>query len=82
MQSPVFKGTVHGKTIELEEAPGLPDGQAVTVLVQPVPAQEALPPGDGLRRSFGAWSEDAEELAKFLEWNRQQRQRDRREIAE
>jgi uncharacterized protein (DUF433 family) len=26
-----------------------------------------------MRRCFGAWAEDAEELAKFLEWNRQQR---------
>lgn len=27
----------------------------------------------GLRRSFGAWAEDAEELDKYLEWTRQQR---------
>ena len=27
----------------------------------------------GLRRSFGGWAEDAEELDKYLEWNRQQR---------
>jgi len=34
----------------------------------------------GLRRSFGAWAEDAEELDKYLEWNRQQRKLSRREI--
>jgi uncharacterized protein (DUF433 family) len=28
---------------------------------------------EGLRRSFGAWAEDAEELDQYLEWNRQQR---------
>ena len=36
----------------------------------------------GLRRSFGAWADDAEELDKYLEWNRQQRKVDRREIEE
>jgi uncharacterized protein (DUF433 family) len=30
----VFKGIVHGKMIELEREPGLPDGEAVTVTVQ------------------------------------------------
>lgn len=29
-------GVVHGKTIELSEAPGLPDGQAVTVTIERV----------------------------------------------
>jgi uncharacterized protein (DUF433 family) len=32
----------------------------------------------GLRRSFGAWAEDAEELDRYLKWNRQQRKLDRR----
>lgn len=35
----------------------------------------------GLRKSFGAWAEDAEELDEYLEWNRQQRTLDRREVA-
>jgi hypothetical protein len=34
----------------------------------------------GIRRSFGGWAEDAEELDEFLEWNRQRRQLSRREI--
>jgi uncharacterized protein (DUF433 family) len=34
----------------------------------------------GLRRSFGAWAEDAEDLDKYLEWNRQQNKLDRREL--
>ena len=100
--SPVLKGVNNGRTIELESEPGLPDGQEVTVTVEPVtvpvPAspptktdaqrrwEEAweqvkdLPPGEGLRRSFGAWAEDAEELDKFLEWSRQQRKLGRREL--
>jgi hypothetical protein len=47
-----LKGVVRGKTIELERAPGLPEGQAVTVTVvhtEPV----TLPPGEGLRRAGG-----------------------------
>jgi hypothetical protein len=97
-----LKGIVHGKTIELEREPGLPDGQAVTVTVEPVmvsspprpyafPSEESrrrweeawaevkdLPPGEGLRRAFGAWAEDAEEVDRFLEWNRAQRKLERR----
>lgn len=34
----------------------------------------------GLRRSCGAWAEDAEELDEYLEWTRQQRKIRRREI--
>jgi uncharacterized protein (DUF433 family) len=33
----------------------------------------------GLRRSFGAWADEAEEVDKYLEWNRQQRKVNRRE---
>jgi uncharacterized protein (DUF433 family) len=36
----------------------------------------------GLRRSIGAWAEDAEELDKYLEWTRQQRKIKRQEIEE
>ena len=68
-------GVVRGKTIELEEAPGLPDGQRVGVTIEPLPTTgpAQLPPREGLRRAFGAWTDDAEELDRFLEWNRQQR---------
>ena len=136
-----MKGIVHGKTIELEQEPGLPDGQAVEIEIRPVgpsagwldrivvdpavlpgqpiikgtriPAEElvrllnegqseeelrrtypnlsgedvaavrqyaCVPPG--LRRSFGAWAEDEEELNKYLEWNRKQRKIGRREVEE
>lgn len=37
-----------------------------------------VPPG--LRRSFGAWAEDEEELDEYLEWNRRQRKVGRREV--
>jgi hypothetical protein len=79
----VLKGVVHGKTIELEQEPGLPDGQEVSVVLQPLEATEKrLPPGEGIRRSAGGWDDDAEGLDKYLQWNRQQRKVSRREIPE
>lgn len=56
----IYQGIVHGRTIELDVAPELPDGQTVTVIVQP--STNKLPPGEGLRRAFGSWAEDADEL--------------------
>jgi hypothetical protein len=79
----VLKGVIHGRTIELDCEPGLPDGQSVEVTVQPLAATEQrLPPGEGIRRSAGAWAEDAEDLDRFLEWNRQRRKIGRREVPE
>lgn len=75
-----IKGVVHGKSIELEDDAGLPDGQDVNVTIQLTPKDESLAPGEGLRRSFGAWAEDAEELDRYLEWNRQQRKIGRPDI--
>jgi uncharacterized protein (DUF433 family) len=148
-----LRGVVHGRSIELAQEPGLPEGQMVTVEIEPVaeaepthsPPAEVPPPwwigrlevnptvapgrlvvrgtrlqaealvalleegrteeallcahpeltakdiaavreyakvSSGLRRSFGAWAEDAEELDNFLEWNRQQRKAGRRRIEE
>ena len=72
----VIKGVVHGKNIELESDPGIPDGQEVTVTVQtPAVTEKKLPPGEGLRRSAGAWDDDVEGLDQYLEWNRLQRKR-------
>jgi len=80
--SKVLRGVVHGKTIELEQAPNLPDGQQVTVVVQPS-EESKQPAGEGLRQAFGGWSDDTEGLDKYLEWNRQQRkQQPRRESLE
>ena len=43
-----IRGVVHGKTIELQEELGLPDGESVAVIVRRV-----LPQGEGIRRSAG-----------------------------
>jgi hypothetical protein len=68
----VLKGTIHGKLIELDQPANLPDGQQVTVVVQPI-EDSKLEAGEGLRRSAGAWADDADELDQYLAWNRQQR---------
>ncbi len=76
-----LKGKVHGHIIELDQNPGIPDGQEVTVTVQsPAQPDQKLPPGEGLRRSAGAWADDIEGLDAYLEWNRQQRKRSRQEL--
>jgi uncharacterized protein (DUF433 family) len=147
-----LRGIIRGKTIELEQEPGLPDGLAVAVAIQPLgekePALAPAPPAPapwwldrldvdpgragrfvvkgtfleaetlaaaleggrdeeevlrdypeltpedlaavreyakvppGLRRSFGGWAEDTEDLDEYLDWNRRQRTSDRRGVEE
>ena len=71
-----LKGVVHGKTIELEQEPALPDGQSVVVTLQPL-EEKRLPPGEGIRRSAGAWADDPEGLDEYLEQLRNDRAQDR-----
>ena len=73
-------GIVHGRTIELDQDTGLPDGQEVTVTLQPGRQVKQFPPGEGIRRSAGGWSDDPEGLDRYLEWHRQQRKIGRPEI--
>ena len=76
-----YLGVVHGTTIELKSKTGLPDGLPVRVTVEPANGDTPeLPPGEGLRRAFGAWAEDADDLDVFLAEVRRSRQRSRREI--
>ena len=75
----ILKGTVHGKTIELEIESGLPDGQRVNIVLKPsLPASNSL--GEGIRQSAGGWADDPEGLEEFLAWNRQRRKAGRPEI--
>jgi hypothetical protein len=64
------------KLIELEQESGLPDGQQVTVALQPV-----LPPGEGIRQSAGAWADAGEELDAWLDEMQRSRQQDRPEFS-
>lgn len=72
----VLKGTIRGRSIELEQPANLPDGQQVTVVVEPLPG-EAREPGQGIQESAGSWAEGGEELDRFLQWTREQRKLNR-----
>lgn len=76
MSRSILKGVIHGKIIELDGEPGLPDGQKVTVAVQPV-----LAPGEGIRQSAGAWADASEELDSWLEEMQRSRQQARPELS-
>lgn len=56
-----YHGVLRGKTIELDELPGLPDGQVVTIEILPHRS------GDGIRASAGAWADAGPELDEWLE---------------
>lgn len=83
MTENVYQGVVHGRTIELEREPSLPDVQSVRVTViasgSPTPptTAEAL---ERLKLADGGWADDVNGLDRFLEWNRQRRKSQRREI--
>jgi hypothetical protein len=79
----LLRGIVHGRMIELENEPGLPDGQSVTVVLQPSQVKEGASENSresGLQKAFGSWAEDAAELDDYLEWNRRQRKQGRKEM--
>ncbi len=60
-------GVVHGKTIELQEESGLPDGQAVSITVRPTPTEpHAGAVHEGLLRSAGGWADAGDELDEWL----------------
>jgi hypothetical protein len=48
-----INGKIHGKTIELDEDLGVPDGQEVQVQVTIVPPARKW--GEGILRSAGGW---------------------------
>jgi hypothetical protein len=77
----MIRGIVRGKTIELDADTGLPEGQEVTVTVQPVDAIKVNHENTGaaLKRAFGGWNDDDIGLDEFLEWNRRQRKYSRLE---
>lgn len=69
----VLEGVVRGKTIELRQSSGLPDGSEVTVSVCPAKGHRSQETNSSLQRAFGGWADEADDLDKFLDWNRQQR---------
>jgi hypothetical protein len=65
-------GVVRGKTIELEENPGVAEGQEVEITIRSLPRQR--PWGEGLRRCAGAlagvWTEDDDRILNEIHADR------------
>jgi hypothetical protein len=70
-QPETIRGVIHGKTIVLEDDPGLPDGQVVAVVLRS--------PGEGITRSAGAWLEASEKLDTWEQELRRDRASTRKE---
>jgi hypothetical protein len=65
-------GKVHGRTIELDEDPGVAEGQQVEITIKTVAARK--PWGEGLRRCAGALADEwTEEDDRILEVIRRER---------
>ncbi len=71
----IVRGTVHGKTIQLEEDLGVAEGQEVKVHVDIEPPPNKW--GEGIRRSAGGW-EDHPEMDAIMERIHQGRKLERR----
>ena len=67
-------GTVHGRTIELDEDPGVADGQEVELQIQIATARKW---GEGILRSAGGWAEYPE-MDNIMEKIYQERKLERR----
>ncbi|HLN31253.1 MAG TPA: hypothetical protein VK395_26160 [Gemmataceae bacterium] len=68
-------GKVHGRTIELDEDPGVAEGQEVEVQVKIVPATKKW--GEGILRSAGGWT-NYPEMDAVMEKIQQDRKLERR----
>lgn len=75
-------GKVRGRTIELDEDPGIEDGKPVEITIKTLPIK--MPWREGLRRCAGALADEwTEEDDRILEQIYQDRKRDtRKEILE
>ena len=67
-------GAVHGKTIDLDEDPGVADGQEVELQIQIATVRKW---GEGILRSEGGWVEYPE-MDDIMEKIRQERKLERR----
>ena len=77
-----IRGLIQGRTVMLDDDPGLPDGQPVIAIPEIRPASDEER-RMRLLRAAGAWAgDDEEELDQYLEWNRRQRKVNRPEIEE
>jgi hypothetical protein len=76
-----LRGVIHGRTVELTEDPGVPDGQQVEITIKTVVSPKLW--GEGLRRCAGAFATDwTEEDDRILdEIHRERKRETRKEIS-
>jgi len=73
--SMTLHGKVHGRTIQLDEDPGVADGQEVEVQVKLIP-KVPRKPGEGFLRTEGAladddeWDDIMDEIHQARKWDR------------
>lgn len=77
--SNVIEGTIRGKTIELATDPGLADGQAVRVIVKPIPTPEQQ--REAILRTAGSMANDPEFDVAMAQIERDRRSAQYREIS-
>lgn len=70
----IFQGTIHGKTIKLDEDPGVSEGQLVEIQMKIIPSANSW--GDGIHRSAGGWA-DHPEIAGVMEKIQRERKLER-----
>ncbi len=75
--SKTLHGKVHGKLIELDQDPGLAEGQEVEITVTAIPSAAHGQSGEGLLRTEGVLADD-HEWDGIVEEIYQDRKRDRR----
>lgn len=73
--SEVIHGIIHGKTIHLEDDPGIADGETVEVLLRRVSTPKGW--GEGLRRCAGALA-DYPEMDQYMDEIQSERRLDSR----
>lgn len=71
MSTKQLQGTIHGRRIDLQEDPGLADGEEVDVIVRVRPKGAKW--GDGIRRSAGALADMPELDEIFAEIERERK---------
>jgi hypothetical protein len=69
---------IRGRTIELDEDPGIPEGHEVEVTVRTPASTSRREPGDGFLRTEGALADD-QEWDEIIEEIQRDRKRDTRQ---
>ena len=82
MMTKTLHGKVHGKLIELDQDPGLAEGQEVEITVRAIASGTNPQSGEGLLRTEGVLADDQEWDAIMEEIYRDRKRDRRRDVPE